>query len=312
MNVNWGPLTAHDASAWAEFAAAVETGRRVTVEQMAERLANPLLDLPEGTLAARQGDRIVALGLVPVRPMADPVHVMELWGGGVHPGHRRRGYGRRILDWSLRTAPAMHERHYPGKPLHLHLHVEAGNHDLAKLADETGFTPARVFQQMRRDLTVPVPPPRVPARVAIVPWTPELDERVRAVRNAAFLNHWGSTRQTPESWQRLITGTAAFRPEGSFLAMAEGNAVGCLVTHHTQTAAGVDEAWIQIVATLGEWRGKGVASALIAHALTTFRTQGYGTAALSVDVENGTGAVAVYERAGFVTFKSVATYVNVL
>ncbi|MEQ4720548.1 GNAT family N-acetyltransferase [Nonomuraea sp. B19D2] len=317
MDVKWGPLTTHDAPAWAEFAAAVEavdrTGSHATVEQMAERLANPLLNLPEGTLAARRDGRIVALGLAPVRQTADPVHLMELWGGGVHPDHRRRGYGRRIIDWSLKTAPMLHERHYPGKPLHLHLHVHDGNHDLAKLADEAGFSPTRVFQSRRRDLAAPVPPPRVADGVTIVTWTPALDEQARMVRNAAFREHWGSTPHTPDSWKRLITGTTDFRPEGSFLATADGTAVGCLLTHYREAdtaAAGVREAWIQIVATVEEWRGKGVASALIAHALASFKAQGYGTAGLSVDAANGTGAVALYERAGFATFKSVTTYVR--
>ncbi|MFE3455381.1 GNAT family N-acetyltransferase [Nonomuraea sp. NPDC059194] len=317
MDVKWGPLTTDDASAWAEFAAAVEavdrTGSHVTVEQMAERLANPLLDLREGTLAARQDDRIVALGLAPVRQAADPVHLMDLWGGAVHPDHRRRGYGRRIIDWSLRTAPMLHERHYPGKPLHLLLHVDDGNHDLATLAEEAGFAPERVFQGRRRDLTLPIPLPKVPDGVTIVTWTPELDEQAREVRNAAFGDHWGNTPHTPESWKHLITGTTAFRPDGSFLATADGTAVGCLLTHYREAdtaATGVREAWIQIIATVGEWRGRGVASALIAHALTSFKAQGYGTAGLSVDAANGTGAVAIYERAGFATFKCVTTYVH--
>lgn len=89
MEVKWGPLTTHDAPAWAEFAAAVEavdkTGSHVTVEQTAERLANPLLNLPEGTLAARQGGQIVALGLAPVRQAADPIHLMDLWGAACTP-----------------------------------------------------------------------------------------------------------------------------------------------------------------------------------------------------------------------------------
>lgn len=184
---------------------------------------------------------------------------------------------------------------------------------MTKLASEAGFQPARVFQGRRRDLAAPILPPRVPDAVTIGTWTPELDEQAREVRNAAFRDHWGNTPHTPESWRRLITGTAAFRPEVSFLATADGNAVGCLLTHYREAdtaATGIREAWIQIIATVEERRGRGVASALIAHALTSFKAQGYATAGLSVDTANGTGAVALYERAGFAIFKSVATYVR--
>ncbi|MFI6324706.1 GNAT family N-acetyltransferase [Nonomuraea sp. NPDC050556] len=308
MDVHWGPLTTHDAAAWAELAEAVEaadgTGGHHTAEQMAERLANPLLDLAEGTLAARQGGRLVAVGVAPVRPTADPKHLMELWGGAVHPSFRGRGYGRRILDWAITTAPVLHARRHPGKPLHLHLPVDETNHDLARLAGSVGFAPVRRFHSMRRSLDGPVSPPKLPDGVTIAPWTPSLDPLAREVRNAAFRDHWGSSPHTEESWGRLITGTAAFRPEGSFLAVDEGRAVGCLMTHHR----GVDTAWIQIIATVREWRGRGVASSLISHALASFQAQGYGTTALTVDADNETGAVAVYTRAGFEVFKTVTTY----
>lgn len=307
MDVQWGPLTRHDAAAWAELAAAVEavdgTGSHYTAEQMDERLANLMLDLADGTLAARQGGRLVAVGVAPVRPTADPKHLMELWGGAVHPSFRRRGYGRRILDWAISVAPVLHARRHPGKPLHLHLPVYEANHDLAKLASEAGFAPVRAFYGMRRSLDGPLVSPRVPDGVVIATWTPSLDFWAREVRNAAFLDHWGTTPHTEESWGRLITGTAAFLPEGSFLAVHDGRAVGCLMTHHRAR-----EAWIQIIATVREWRGRGVASALISHALMSFQAQGYGTTALSVDADNETGAVAVYRRAGFEVFKTVTTY----
>ncbi|MFB4290846.1 GNAT family N-acetyltransferase [Nonomuraea sp. ATR24] len=315
MDVTWGPLTPDDAPAWAEFAAAVaaadRSGDQVSVDLMTERLANPLLDLERGTLAARVGREIVAVGLAPVRHAAEPVHLMDLWGGGVHPAHRRRGHGRRIIDWVLATAPELHARKHPGKPLHLQLHVPDDNHGLAVLAERTGFVPTRVFQDRRRDLTVPVPPPRPPGGVTIVPWAPELDDQAREVRNAAFRDHWGYTPHTAESWNRSITGTGVFRPAGSFLAVAGGHAVGCLLTHHRPAPTGAPEAWIQVVATVAEWRGRGVAGALVSHALTAFRAQGYATAGLSVDADNGTGAVSVYERAGFATFRTRTSYVHV-
>ncbi|MEV4219195.1 hypothetical protein [Nonomuraea sp. NPDC049725] len=107
--------------------------------------------------------------------------------------------------------------------------------------------------------------------------------------NAAFRDHWGCTPHTAESWNRLITGTGVFRPAGSFLAVAGGHAVGCLLTHHRRAPTG----------------------ALVSHALTAFRAQGYATAGLGVDADNGTGAVSVYERAGFATFRTRTSYVHV-
>ncbi|MGI5504362.1 GNAT family N-acetyltransferase [Lentzea sp. CA-135723] len=44
---------------------------------------------------------------------------------------------------------------------------------------------------------------------------------------------------------------------------------------------------------------RGIASALIAHALQAAVRQGYDRALLSVDSENATGAFGIFERAGF-------------
>ncbi|GAA3250041.1 hypothetical protein GCM10020216_082490 [Nonomuraea helvata] len=57
-----------------------------------------------------------------------------------------------------------------------------------------------------------------------------------------------------------------------------------------------------------EWRGKGVASALIGHALAAFKDQGYESTGLGVDAHNPTGAVRVYSRAGFEIARRSTTY----
>jgi ribosomal protein S18 acetylase RimI-like enzyme len=51
--------------------------------------------------------------------------------------------------------------------------------------------------------------------------------------------------------------------------------------------------------TLREWRGRGIASALIARNLRLLRDRGMTEAALSVDTENPSGALGLYERHGF-------------
>lgn len=87
--------------------------------------------------------------------------------------------------------------------------------------------------------------------------------------------------------------------------------MGVLITHVFEARNARREerqAWIQIVGTLKEWRGKGVAGALMAHALTVLARQGYHSAGLGVDVDNATGAVGVYTRAGFAITRRHTTY----
>ncbi|MEV4390800.1 GNAT family N-acetyltransferase [Nonomuraea sp. NPDC049607] len=314
MSLAWEPLTLDDTEALADLLAAIEAEDRIgevhDLDDVREQLGHRLIDLAAGTLAAREGGEIVAYGYLPVRQSATDTHVMRL-SGGVHPGHRGRGLGRRIIDWSLAVAPELSEKAFPGVPLEIHLYVPDTNLGLKALAERAGFAANRWFAHMGRPLSGELPAFTPPAGVSVTPWSPELDEDARHVRNEAFLDHWGSVPHTPESWQDYIVGSRNFLPESSFVALHEGRAVGVLITHTFEgynEQAGVRRAWIQIIGTLREWRGKGVASALIAHALAAFRAQGFDTTALGVDADNPTGAVSVYARSGFEIFERSSNY----
>ncbi|MFC4111670.1 GNAT family N-acetyltransferase [Nonomuraea zeae] len=303
--MEWGPLTRQDVQPLAELWAAIEVADRTGViyapGDVAEQLSHPLVDLPTGTLAAREGDRIVAVGYLPVRQTADDVHLMRMWGG-VHPDHRRRGLGRRLVDWAARTAPELSGKAFPGRPLELQLDVLDSQAGLVALAEASGFEAVRWFARMERSLSGDLPATRTPDGMSIVAWTPEVNEGARHVRNESFRDHWGSVSHTAESWASFTTGSRNFRPDASFVALDGDRAVGVLITHFFDAKAeslGERQAWIQIIGTLKECRGKGVASALIAHALAAFASQGYESAGLGVDADNPTGAVSVYSRAGF-------------
>ncbi|MEV0582675.1 GNAT family N-acetyltransferase [Nonomuraea sp. NPDC050310] len=305
MSITWGTLGEDDAEAVARLVADMDAvdrlGETPTAGDIRYTLGDPLLDLADGTLAARDGERIVAYGYLPIRQSAAPKHQMRL-SGGVHPDFRRRGYGRRILDWALDAAPRLHERHYPGRPLELHVSADDRSAGTIALLQGAGFERMRWFLEMRADLREPAPRVEPPPGIGIVPWSPDLDEGARAVRNLAFRDHWGSIEHTAESWRHTMTGIRSFRPEASFLALDGERVVGILMTMHfagEAAATGEKAAWIAIIGTLREWRGRGVAASLLSHALGEFRAQGYTTAGLGVDADNGTGAVGVYERAGF-------------
>ncbi|MDP9845457.1 GNAT family N-acetyltransferase [Streptosporangium lutulentum] len=315
MTIEWVPLTVNDVDAWAGLLAAIEdveqTGENYDADDLAERLANPLLDPAEGTLAAWDSGRLVAVGVVMARPAAAPVHQMTLWGG-VHPGHRRRGLGGHLLRWAIGTAPTLHERRFPGQPLELHLYSDVRNEGAQALAASVGMSQVRWFHEMTRDLDADLPEVSLPDGLKIVTYRDDLEDAARQVRNLSFTDHWGSVEHTAESWRAGIVGVKAFRPEGSFVVQDEsGASVGILVTHYFEAdtaATGIREAWIQLIGTLREWRGRGVATAVIAHALAEFRAQGYRRAGLGVDADNPTGALGVYTRAGFETGHRTVTY----
>jgi hypothetical protein len=66
----------------------------------------------------------------------------------------------------------------------------------AALYAARGYRPARWFHAMKRDLKAPLADAPEPPDVQVVPFSPELSEDARLIRNEAFADHRGST-ETP-------------------------------------------------------------------------------------------------------------------
>jgi ribosomal protein S18 acetylase RimI-like enzyme len=73
-------------------------------------------------------------------------------------------------------------------------------------------------------------------------------------------------------------------------------------------ATGVREAYIGQVGTRRPWRRRGLGGLLLATALAAARSEGYAKATLVVDSSNPTGAISLYERAGFAVEHRAVTW----
>lgn len=305
--VTWRPLTLGDARAAADLLHAMEAVDKVDEnydeEDVYRELADPYVDLERASLAAFVGDVMVGYMAAVYRPNAEEVHRVYI-DGGVRPDHRRRGLGTTLLKAGIEAAKALHARHHPALKLVIELHRGEHVAGMAELARSQGFAPVRYYQNMEHPLGNAIPTAPVPEGMRLEPWSPETDEEFRFVRNESFADHWGSTPMPADSWKSKIT-NHTFRPEVTFLLRDEstGTPAGMLLTMcwEADTAAtGVRDAHFMFIGTLRQYRKRGVAGALIAHALRAAVDHGYGRASLGVDSANPTGAFAIYEKAGFV------------
>ncbi|MEV7044365.1 GNAT family N-acetyltransferase [Amycolatopsis sp. NPDC051061] len=298
----WRPLTRDDAKASADLLNAMETvdriGENYTEEDTLTELVDPYADLERGSLAAFDGDDMIGYVKIRFKPSADEVHRVFL-DGGVHPAHRRRGVGTRLVEAGVAAAKVLHARHHPDAKLVVDVHRPGHIAGLAELMRSQGFTPVRYFQRMEHPLgdLAPVDEPR------IEPWSPRTDEDFRRVRNAAFEDCWGAVPMPTDLWRNKIV-NQTFRPEVSFLLRdATGAPAGLLVTMSWDAdteATGVRDAHFMVVGTLPEHRRQGVAGALLAHALRAAADHGYDRASLNVDSASPSGASGVFGKAGFV------------
>ena len=128
-------------------------------------------------------------------------------------------------------------------------------------------------------------------------------EELRTTHNRAFAGFPGWTPWDAQMWRTWVTEHHASRPALGLLARAADGEVAAYVRAAefpaVEQATGVREAYVALVGTVPDHRRQGLAATLLARALDGFRRAGYARAALDVDTENPSGALRIYEAAGF-------------
>jgi GNAT superfamily N-acetyltransferase len=220
--------------------------------------------------------------------------------GTVAPDHRGEGVGSALFDWGVERATARLREADPALPKFVRAEAFDWLSEAHSLFADHGMAPVRWFQDMVRPLT-DLPPYVAVDGVEVVPWDRTRDEELRIVRNTSFADHWGTSPTGPEGWVEWMEGYGA-RPDLSFMALADDRVVGLSFNEHypeDQAVTGRIDGWLQSIGTLREWRGRGVASALIVRSLERFAAEGFTHACLGVDADSPSGAPHLYAGLGF-------------
>jgi mycothiol synthase len=176
-----------------------------------------------------------------------------------------------------------------------------------------GFTPIRYFYRMRRDLSQPIPDRPLPAGLRLTTYAeaPELDERVREAFNDAWRDHWSFEPISARDWQQFMIGRSVFRPDLTFLVL-DGDEIAAFslnrVDPEENTRQGYSAGWVGTLGTRRAWRKRGLASALVVASMRAFKAAGLQFASLGVDAHNPTGALGLYEKMGFVSYRTTVAY----
>jgi len=299
------PLTADDVADASVLLEAAEqqddTGEHWSPDDLTEWWVNDLFDLRYDSLAVTSPDGgLVAWATVLALPTFRDAFRIIL-EARVHPAWRDRGIGRAILAWQIARGREVHAERHPSSPAVLAVEVYTSMPSLEGLVRRAGLTEERWYFVMERPLTEVPPVPAVEG-VELVPFSWDRDDEIRRTHNAAFTEHHGSAERDEKTWQTLFTGQRGFRPELSSLAVADGAVVAYSLAYvfEADTAAnGYETVDLGQIGVLPSARGRGLAKATIASVLRAAADRGFAQAALQVDSENVTGALALYEGLGF-------------
>ncbi|WP_460364820.1 GNAT family N-acetyltransferase [Actinocorallia lasiicapitis] len=262
-------------------------------------------DLGEDTRVVLDGEgRLVAVALVRLPPEGG---FRVSLTGGVHPDAQGRGIGRDLLAWQLDRAGARHAELAPDAAWEAEVDAGADNASAVRLYTRSGFRVERFFLEMSAATGAPPAVPPVEG-VEIVPLGQDRAPEVHAVHMAAFHGLWGHQDRSYEDWAALTFRSETFLPELARLAVVRGEVVGYVLPY----ADGPQALYIGQVGTSGAWRGRGVASALLADLLGAAGRSGYVKAALETDAGSAHGASGVYERVGFAVDQRIVVYRHAL
>ena len=303
------PMTREDAAAVNDLMAAAEavdhTEEHYNVDDVVEEFENPMIDPARDWLLVEHQGRVVGHSRLQPRAPADGAISVSV-DGVVHPEFRRRGIGSTLVPQMVaRAREYVHERGADLRPV-ITGSAPSDNADLAAIYERAGLRPDRWSFVMLADLgTVAAEEATLPAGYTLHTWDDIDHEEIRDAHNRAFAGHPGWTPWSAQMWSQWVADSRNFRPALSLLARAEDGSIAAYI----QTAefdavaetTGVREAYVGKVGTTPEHRRRGLATVLLQIALRRYRDEGFDRAALDVDSENPTGALGVYERAGFRT-----------
>ena len=315
--LTWRPLTRADVPAVAALVAQVEEADaqpyRTSEAEVDEWFDGEWKDPAADSRVGLDADGTPRAWMAVEAPPGGVRVVRAYLHGGVHPELRGRGVGRQLVAWATARARqrlATSDAVVPGR---IAAFLEDHRSDAIALYAAAGFRPIRYYTDMRRDLAEPLPEVRDPEGVRIVPWSPELDDAVRRAHNEAFADHWGSEPRTPETWAH---GRSMFAPQWSHVAVdaATGEVAGYAMSGRYEQdwpVSGYTSGYTELLGVRRAWRGRGVAVALLAAAMASYRADGMQYAELDVDTANPSGAHGLYAALGYqVTHGSLMTSIE--
>lgn len=317
VGLSWRSLTLADAPNFHRLALCLEVEDdllfRSTLEESTERLleagAGDTGSMvggfdEEGTLQAFAGVR---------RAPDDEGSVRVFLDGDVSGEYRRKGIGSVLLDWQIAKARqllAESDRLVPGRIV---ANAEENLPDSVHMLVTRGFRPQRWYFDLRRDLSLEIPTRDLDRSIEIVPWSADLDEQCRLAHNDAFELHWGSEPSSPETWAQdrdFLT------EEWSFLALDKtsdrAKVVGYLLSGRYEQdweSLGWTEGYIDMLGVRQEWRNRGIATALVAHAMNTYRAHGIEFAAVGVDAAAPSKSYGLFSTLNFEAIRSSTMFI---
>ena len=254
--------------------------RRASEDEIQQRLTRPGTDPELDTWLVEDGE---VIGFAQVwAEAADVVCYVR-----VDPKHTGNGVATALLERAMRRA-----REVSHEPLHATSWPK--DEAAAPFLEAQGFEPIRYLSLMTIDLHEPPAEPVWPADVRLRPLAEGADLRpVWEAQQSIFPEQ----PQSFDEWVHEYAGGGGLDPTLWFVAEDEAGWAGFALCM-PELAEDPQSGYVSEIGVRPDRRGQGLGLALLRRTITEFHARGRRRVALHVDVDNLTGAVRLYTRAG--------------
>lgn len=223
--------------------------------------------------------------------------------GQVDPAHRGRGVGHALLSGAKAGLDVVRAATIDpaGTTAGVHCWLFAGNASAISLLESSGYRQLRYVVEMTRPL-VDLPTIDLPAALTTRPVRPDDCLEIARAMDAAMHDHRGWPEMTDDQLLEMLDHPTRGQHDVWQVAWDRERVVGGVlgyIDEHENAVMRRKRGYTEGIFTVRDWRGRGVAGALIARNLRLLRERGMEEAALSVDTENPSGALGLYQRHGF-------------
>ncbi len=226
------------------------------------------------------------------------------------PDHHGTGLRKAMLLWNEGILREIAATHPDSETREFQVWTYEENTDLISTLNDSDYKVARYGFEMVRDLSESIPELPLPPGIEARPPMPEEYRKVWEADIEASKDGWEPIEITEEFYKMWLA-SDCFQPDIFEVAWDGDRVAGAVqnfIHHASNEELGIKRGYTENIHVGREWRGQGVAKALIARSFRSLKEKGMEEASLGVDAENPTGALKLYEGMGFKVSKKHYTY----